>query len=47
MNIALGLALLLLALLALVWALRLRRSTGMPWAPVLYRDTGGSVPRSH
>ena len=44
MSIALGLALLLLALLALVWALRLRRSTGLPWAPVLYRDTGGSVP---
>ncbi|HJZ46676.1 MAG TPA: Dna2/Cas4 domain-containing protein [Roseiflexaceae bacterium] len=44
MGIALGLALLLLALLVVVWGLRLRRSTGLPWAPVLYRDTGGSVP---
>jgi CRISPR-associated exonuclease Cas4 len=44
MNVAFGLALLLLALLAVIWALRLRRSTGLPWAPVLYRDTGGSVP---
>jgi len=44
MGVALGLALLLLALLALVWALRLRKTTGLPWAPVLYRDTGGSVP---
>jgi len=44
MGVALGLALLLLALLALVWALHLRRTTGLPWAPVLYRDTGGSVP---
>jgi CRISPR-associated exonuclease Cas4 len=44
MGIAYGLALLLLALLALVWALRLRKTTGLPWAPVLYRDTGGSVP---
>jgi len=43
MRIAIGLALLLLALLALVWALRLRRSTGLPWAPVVYRDTGGNV----
>src|SRR5215212_9791647 len=32
------------ALLVLVWALRLRRTTGLPWAPVLYRDTGGSMP---
>src|SRR5215213_2550839 len=44
MGVAFGLALLLLALVALVWALRLRRTTGLPWAPVLYRDTGGSVP---
>ena len=44
MGIAYGLALLLLALLVLAWALRLRQSTGLPWAPVLYRDTGGSVP---
>jgi CRISPR-associated exonuclease Cas4 len=44
MGVAYGLALLLLALLALVWALRLRKTTGLPWAPVLYRDTGGSVP---
>ena len=44
MGVAFGLALLLLAFLALVWALRLRRATGLPWAPVLYRDSGGSVP---
>jgi CRISPR-associated exonuclease Cas4 len=44
MGVAYGLALLLLALLVLIWALRLRQSTGLPWAPVLYRDTGGSVP---
>jgi CRISPR-associated exonuclease Cas4 len=44
MTVAFGLALLLLALLVLVWALRLRKTTGLPWAPVLYRDTGGSVP---
>jgi CRISPR-associated exonuclease Cas4 len=44
MGVALGLALLLLALLAVAWGMRLRRSTGLPWAPVLYRDTGGSVP---
>ena len=44
MSVALGLALLLLALLAVVWGLRVRRSTGLPWAPVLYRDTGGGVP---
>lgn len=39
MTIALGLALLLLAVVALFWALGLRRGTGLPWAPVLYRDT--------
>jgi CRISPR-associated exonuclease Cas4 len=44
MGIALGLALLALALLSVVWGLRLRRSTGLPWVPVLYRDTGGRVP---
>jgi CRISPR-associated exonuclease Cas4 len=44
MGVAFGLALLLLALLALIWALRLRKTTGLPWAPVLYHDTGGSVP---
>ena len=44
MGVAFGLAVLLLALLALVWALHLRRTTGLPWTPVLYRDTGGNVP---
>ena len=44
MGVAFGLALLLLALLVVFWGLRLRRGTGLPWAPVLYRDTGGSVP---
>jgi CRISPR-associated exonuclease Cas4 len=44
MGVTLGLALLLLALLAIFWALRVRRDTGLPWAPVVYRDTGGSAP---
>lgn len=44
MGVSLGLALLLLAVLAWIWAARLRRSTGLPWAPVLYRDTGGHAP---
>jgi CRISPR-associated exonuclease Cas4 len=44
MRIAIGLALLMLALLAWVGGLRLRRRTGLPWAPVLYQDTGGSAP---
>jgi CRISPR-associated exonuclease Cas4 len=41
MGIPLGLALLMLALLAWVWSIRLRRRTGLPWAPVLYQDTSG------
>jgi CRISPR-associated exonuclease Cas4 len=44
MGVALGLALLMLALLLCVWGLRVRRSTGLPWAPVLYQDTGGTAP---
>jgi CRISPR-associated exonuclease Cas4 len=44
MGVTLGLALLMLALLACVWGLRLRRSTGLPWAPVVYQDTGGRAP---
>lgn len=44
MGVTFGLALLLLALLAGLWALRLRRSTGLPWAPVVYQDTGGRAP---
>ena len=44
MGVALGLALLLLAILAWAWGLRLRRRTGLPWAPVIYQDTGGHVP---
>jgi CRISPR-associated exonuclease Cas4 len=39
MGVTLGLALLLVALLAGIWALRLRRETGLPWAPVVYQDT--------
>ena len=44
MGVTLGLALLLLALLLGIWATRLRRATGLPWAPVVYRDTGGHAP---
>ena len=43
MNVSLSLALLLLAALVAIWALALRRRTGLPWAPVVYRDTGGSA----
>jgi CRISPR-associated exonuclease Cas4 len=41
MGVTIGLALLLLAGLLLVWGLRLRRTTGLPWAPVLAQDTYG------
>jgi CRISPR-associated exonuclease Cas4 len=41
MGVTIGLALLLLAALLLVWGLRLRRTTGLPWAPVLAQDTYG------
>lgn len=44
MGISVGLALLLLALLVGIWAMRLRRATGLPWAPVVYQDTGGHTP---
>jgi CRISPR-associated exonuclease Cas4 len=43
-NITVGLALLLVALLALVLGVRMRRRTGLPWAPVRYSDTGGHTP---
>lgn len=39
MYVSLALALLLLALLIGLWALRIRRTTGLPWAPVRYSDT--------
>lgn len=42
MGLPLGLALLLLALLAWLWGLRMRRQTGLPWAPTLYQDVSGS-----
>jgi CRISPR-associated exonuclease Cas4 len=42
--ITVGLALLLLALVALIGALRLRASAGLPWAPVVYRDTDAQSP---
>lgn len=44
MNITIGLALLLVALMALFAGTRLRGRTGLPWAPVRYRDTGGHAP---
>lgn len=39
MAVTVGLALLALALLLLIWAVRMRATTGLPWAPVVYRDT--------
>lgn len=44
MGVTIGLALLMLALLIGLWGLRLRRATGLPWAPVTYQDTGGHAP---
>ncbi|MCS6842256.1 MAG: CRISPR-associated protein Cas4 [Roseiflexus sp.] len=44
MAITIGLALLLLALLALIGALRLRAAAGLPWAPVVYCDTNAQSP---
>jgi CRISPR-associated exonuclease Cas4 len=44
MGVTIGLALLLLALFAFVWAVRLRARTGLPWVPVSYQDTGGHAP---
>lgn len=41
MGVTVGLAVLLLAALLLFWGLRLRRKTGLPWAPVVAQDTDG------
>jgi CRISPR-associated exonuclease Cas4 len=41
MGVTVGLALLLLAALLLVWGLRVRRRTGLPWAPVVAQDMYG------
>jgi CRISPR-associated exonuclease Cas4 len=41
MGVTVGLALLLVAVLLLVGGLRLRRKTGLPWAPVVAQDTDG------
>jgi CRISPR-associated exonuclease Cas4 len=41
MNVTVAVTLLLIALLALVAGMRLRRRTGLPWAPVRYQDTYG------
>ncbi len=43
MYVSLALALLLLAFLFSMGALRLRRRTGLPWAPVRYSDTRRQV----
>lgn len=40
MQITLGLALLMVALLVLVWGARMRARTGLPWAPVRSSDAG-------
>ena len=39
-----GLALILLALIALISALRLRAATGLPWAPVVYHGADAWTP---
>jgi len=39
-----GVALILLALIALISALRLRAATGLPWAPVVYHDADAWTP---
>lgn len=44
MTLTLALPLILLSLLMLFWGLRMRQQTGLPWAPVVYRDTGGRIP---
>ena len=44
MGVALGLALLLLAFLVWAWGLRMRQRSGLPWAPVVYQDTGARAP---
>ena len=44
MGITIGLAVLMLALLIGLWGFRLRQTTGLPWAPVIYQDTGGHAP---
>jgi CRISPR-associated exonuclease Cas4 len=44
MAITVGLALILLALIALISALRLRAATGLPWAPVVYHDADAWTP---
>jgi CRISPR-associated exonuclease Cas4 len=44
MAITVGLALILLALIALIGALRLRAATGLPWAPVVYHDADAWTP---
>jgi CRISPR-associated exonuclease Cas4 len=44
MQITIGVALGLIALLLLIWGMRLRAQTGLPWAPVRYSDAGWSAP---
>jgi CRISPR-associated exonuclease Cas4 len=41
MGVTIGLTLLLLAALLWIWGLRLRRQTGLPWAPVIAQDMYG------
>lgn len=44
MAVTIGIALLALALFALIWALRMRAATGLPWAPVVYQDADSWEP---
>jgi CRISPR-associated exonuclease Cas4 len=44
MAMTVGVALILLALIALISALRLRAATGLPWAPVVYHDADAWTP---
>ena len=44
MHISLILAILLLAIVCGIWSIMLRRRTGLPWAPITYRDTDAHQP---
>lgn len=44
MDITVALAVALVAVLLVVWGLRMRAATGLPWAPVSYQDTGWRAP---
>ncbi|GAB4115959.1 MAG: CRISPR-associated protein Cas4 [Roseiflexaceae bacterium] len=45
MTITIGLALMLVAVMLIIWGMRLRARTGLPWAPVRYSDAGWQPPK--